>query len=248
MALKEGIKKALLSHPAVADLAYRALYSVRPSTHRNRGEGRDGSAEAVFSGYFERNFWDDSESVSGPGSSMTYTQLVRQSLPRLLRARGVRTLLDAPCGDFNWMREVVEGGDFDYIGGDIVADLVAKLNGANTDPRCSFLALDVTRDPLPAADMWMCRDCFIHLPNAMVRQALGNFYRSGIPFLLTTQYDFPRENAEISVGGFRCVNLRIAPFNLPAPQEGLFDFVYPYPPRRLALWHRDQIPLDLRTA
>ena len=81
----------------------------------------------------------------------------------------------------------------------------------------------------------------------MVRRALGNFYRSGIPYLLTTQFDFPRANADIEVGDFRAINLRKAPFELPAPREALFDLHYLYPPKKLALWHRDQIPAALRT-
>jgi hypothetical protein len=107
--------------------------------------------------------------------------------------------------------------------------------------------LDIVSDELPRADLWMCRDCFIHLPNEWVRKALRNFYRSGIPYLLSSQYDFARKNADIDPGEFRCVNLRREPFGLPAPREELFDFHFPFPPRKLALWHRDQIPPSLRT-
>ena len=79
----------------------------------------------MFSRYFEDNSWDDAESRSGPGSNLAGTEMVRRSLPGLLRKYGVRTFLDAPCGDLYWMREIVEAADLRYIGADIVPALIA---------------------------------------------------------------------------------------------------------------------------
>jgi hypothetical protein len=245
--VKQAAKKLLFRYPALANAIYRAMYSFRDGSLVNKGSVSGEKSEQVFSGYFERNSWDDAESVSGPGSNLTFTAMVRESLPRLLKRLDVRTLLDAPCGDLHWMREIVDAGGFRYIGGDIVPALIARLEAEIDDQQYGFRVLDIVTDPLPQADLWLCRDCFIHLPNAMVRQALRNFYWSEIPYLLTTQFDFPRANADIEVGDFRAINLRVAPFELSAPRHSIFDFAYPYPPKKLALWHRDQIPATLRT-
>ena len=245
--MKQALKKLLFQYPALTNAVYRAMYAFRDGSLLNKGRVAAAAPEEVFSGYFEHNAWEDAESVSGPGSNLAATAMIRASLPKLLRKLGVRTLLDAPCGDLHWMREVVAGAELDYIGGDIVPALIAKLDAEFDDPKYRFQVLDIVTDALPEADLWLCRDCFIHFPQDMVCQALRNFYRSGIPYILTTQFDFPRANAEIEVGDFRAINLRMAPFNLPAPREELFDFFYLHPPRKLSLWHRDQIPEALRT-
>ena len=248
MSLKQAIKQSLYRHPALTNRVYRAMYAFRDGSHARAPQRVSSSAEEVFSSYFESNAWADAESRSGVGSNLASTELISRSLPELLRRLGVRTFLDAPCGDLYWMRQVVDAVDVRYIGGDIVPELIAKLEAEISDPKYTFQVLDIVSGDLPKADLWLSRDCFIHLPHAMVRQALGNFYRSGIPYLLASQYDFPRANADIPLGGFRCINLRRAPFNLPAPREELFDFHFPSPPRQLALWYRDQIPEDLRPA
>ena len=61
------------------------------------------SEESVFSKVYRNNeWWDGEESKSGPGSGLTQTRRLRQELPLLFKELGVRTLLDAPCGDFYW--------------------------------------------------------------------------------------------------------------------------------------------------
>jgi hypothetical protein len=87
----------------------------------------------------------------------------------------------------------------------------------------------------------ICRDCFIHLSNADVRRALDNFVRSDIKYILATTYRFGRINADIATGQFRALNLQAAPFSLPPPIETIVDYIYPFPPRRLALWSREQV-------
>ena len=146
------------------------MYSFRDGSLVNKGNVAGGAPEQVFSEYFEENSWDDTESLSGPGSNLAFTAMIRKSLPRLLRKLGVRTLLDAPCGDLHWIREVIDAGQFDYIGGDIVPALIARLEAANHDRKYRFQVLDIVNDPLPSADLWLCRDCFIHLPHDMAER------------------------------------------------------------------------------
>jgi hypothetical protein len=72
-------------------------------------------AEVVFSEIYERNLWNDPESVSGRGSTLRRTTIIRRELPALLIDVGAKSLLDAPCGDFNWMR-LTELGPVTYVG------------------------------------------------------------------------------------------------------------------------------------
>ncbi|HEV8722667.1 MAG TPA: hypothetical protein VGW77_18770 [Candidatus Binatia bacterium] len=60
--------------------------------------------------------------MSGPGSSLFQTATVRAALPGVIQQFGVKSMLDIPCGDFNWMKEVTLDVDR-YIGGDIIKQL-----------------------------------------------------------------------------------------------------------------------------
>src|SRR6185369_10677934 len=85
--------------------------------------GRD--AEVIFSEIYERNLWSDPESASGRGSTLQRTTVIRRVLPALLKDVGAESLLDAPCGDFNWMRST-ELRSVKYIGADVVPKLIAR--------------------------------------------------------------------------------------------------------------------------
>src|SRR5689334_2969418 len=64
------------------------------------------SMQDIFSSIYLDNSWGDPESVSGRGSTLARTEVVRRKLPILLASVGAKSLLDAPCGDFNWMQHV----------------------------------------------------------------------------------------------------------------------------------------------
>src|SRR4029079_1649688 len=143
--------------------------------------------EAVFWRFYLENVWG-AASVSGPGSTAWPTTVIRERLPALLRELEVTTLLDAPCGDFNWLSSCELPPH--YIRCDIVGELVDDLRRLHGRADRRFERLDLTCDPLPAADLILCRDCLGHLPFADIAAALANFRASGARYLLATT--FPR--------------------------------------------------------
>ncbi|MDH3745899.1 MAG: hypothetical protein OES47_12435, partial [Acidobacteriota bacterium] len=155
----------------LADLLQRLKLRLRPLPQA--ATGRD--PREVFTKIYKDSLWgEEEESRSGPGSTIVATQALRETLPGALEKLGVNSLLDAPCGDFHWMQHVdltVE----EYVGGDIVVPLVEQLQQRFAAANRRFIALDVTEDPLPQVDAWLCRDCMIHLPNKMIRAVLANF-------------------------------------------------------------------------
>jgi hypothetical protein len=173
--------------------------------------------EKVFSGIFATNRWRSPESVSGSGSTLAQTEVVRAELPRIVADYGVRSMLDIPCGDFNWMRAVYL--DVDYIGADIVPDLVARNAEAFKGPRRRFAVLDLVKGPLPRVDLVLCRDCLIHLSNHEIALAVESVRASGSTYLLTTTHTNVTENRDIQTGRFRAVNLEHPPFNFGPPLE-----------------------------
>jgi len=189
------------------------------------------------------NLWGSSESLSGAGSEVGRTERYRESLVQLIRDRGFRSMFDAPCGDLNWMHLALEKMDLEYVGGDISPALIEMNRGRF--PNLKFIEFDITSDPFPSADVWHCRDCLFHLSYRDVDLALRNFAKSNIPFALITNHRGLIRNMDIETGGWRYIDLRRAPFNLPAPEAMLDDCAAGDLPRYVGLWTREQIERTL---
>ena len=172
----------------------------------------------VFSDIYRQNLWKDPESVSGRGSTVARASRLISRLPSLLKELEAESLLDAPCGDFNWMRHV-ELGAVRYVGADIVPDLIVRNRRLYGGEGRTFLLLDLTKDRLPRADVVLCRDCLIHLSFARIRTAVANFKRSGATYRACTTHTSVRENTDCPDGGWRSVNLERPPFNFPRPLQ-----------------------------
>jgi hypothetical protein len=181
------------------------------------------------------------ETVSGAGSTLESTAGFRVGLSDCL-ASGIfgrePTILDAPCGDFNWFREVRGYGR--YVGMDIVEEMVAENTRRHGSDTVRFLAGDITRDALPAADVMLCRDALIHLPDALVWEALENFLRSGIPALLLTTHGVGDNAVLATAGGYRPINFGLAPFAFPAPLLQIPDDLGSHQ-KHVCLWTAAQV-------
>ena len=169
------------------------------------------------------------ETGCGAGSTVAYTESIRAWLPALLRDLGVKTLLDAPCGDFNWMARTDLSG-IDYVGCDYDPEHVQVAVARDSEPvkyrprSKTVMVLDVVNDRLPYyADLMLCRDFLQHLPNGMVTKALSNFVSSGIPWLLATSHTNTSNVDILKPGMFRPLNLCAHPFWLPPPQRWAED-------------------------
>ncbi len=196
----------------------------------------------VFTSHWKNNHWNNSESKSGSGSTLKYTAYIRNELPRLLRRLHVKSMLDAPCGDFNWMKEVEFDSDVNYIGGDIVEDLIVGLNGRYQTDVKKFIVLDVVNDRMPMVDLWMCRDLIFHLPTVEIFKLIDNFLRSEVKYLLITSHaDIAIINGNIFLGGFRLINLMNKPYFFPEPDERIKDYIDGFPERYLLLYKRQAL-------
>ena len=199
------------------------------------------NSEDLFTHYYKENVWGDQESVSGSHSTINYTRNIRDELPLLIEKLGVKRILDAPCGDYNWFRLVPRSKDIHYIGADIVKPLIIRNQGAFGSENTSFMQLDVTQDEMPNADLWICRDCLFHLSNNDIFRAIHKFLVSDITYLLTTTYPGPRKNIDVPSGGFRVLNLELRPFNFCKPIIAIDDWIEGHPVKKLALWRKEEL-------
>ncbi len=180
--------------------------------------------EEVFTKIFRSGWWGSKESVSGRGSELATTAIIRENLSAwLARHPDVRVFFDAPCGDFNWMRLVDFPTHVKYIGGDIVADLIDQNNKSYGAENRSFVHFDATTGQYPPADVWFCRDMMIHLPMALCLAAVAGARAAGVKYILATTFLNATNDKEIVPGHYRQVNLAKPPFDLGTPIEMLRD-------------------------
>lgn len=171
----------------------------------------------VFTRIYTKRRWKG-ESASGAGSSLEQTQAVREALPQLMTRLGAKSMLDIPCGDLYWMKEI-ELPDVQYIGADIVVPLVERNREIFSNTGRRFEVVNLIGDPLPKADVVFCRDCLVHLSHKDIFAALANIKKSGARWLVTTTYTNDRPNIDILTGQWRTLNFQLAPFSLPPPTE-----------------------------
>ncbi len=176
--------------------------------------------EEIFRSIYATNYWGSDESRSGTGSTLGATNALRSELHRLFSELGVRAIVDAACGDFAWMREMhFEKSEIDYLGVDIVPELIAANNKKYGKANIHFEVRNLIHDRLPSADLVICRDCLVHLSNEHVLQAVQNIAASGSRYFLTTSFQLTRKNKDISTGDWRPLNLLLPPFSLGAPSS-----------------------------
>ena len=178
--------------------------------------------EEVFTDIYRHNKWHGDESVSGVGSGDEQTIGIISELPGVLAELEVSTLLDVPCGDFNWMRNV-DLGRVQYTGADIVPELVQSNSRQFTRDNVSFRQLDLLKDQIPSVDLIFCRDCLVHLSFEDIASALANICNSKSRYLLTTTFLERTANNDITTGQWRPLNLELEPFSLPKPARVVLE-------------------------
>ena len=209
--------------------------------------------EEFFNRVFKEKLWGGEESFSGLGSTKEATAPLSQELPFVLDFLNIHSILDAPCGDFNWMRNV-NLQDVDYIGGDIVSELIERNNALHKSDKRQFIHFDLVKDAIPEVDLVFVRHCFIHFDNSLVLEALRNIVRHSVRYVAISHYNrlapFRGKNIDLDVKEanvndlYRPINFLLPPYNFPAPvyimpgnAHDLFD--------TMAFWTREQIVASL---
>ncbi len=200
--------------PRLRQVATRLLRRFREAPDRAASESE--RVKSAFTRAYVLNLWEDPESRSGPGSTLARTAALREQIPALFGELGVGSVLDVGCGDFNWFR-TLDLDAIDYIGVDVVEELIERNRRAYGGQHRTFLPMDVASEVPPRADLVFCRDCWVHLPNAQILAALKNLRASGSRNLLATTFTDRRENPDIALGDWRPIDLSAPPFSLGEP-------------------------------
>lgn len=180
--------------------------------------------EQIFTDIYRTKKWAYG---CGSGSTEEYTEQLIPKLQAIIYRLKVKTLLDAPCGRYSWIDRLKVNM---YIGGDIVKDLYEE--NSQKYPLQYFSILDITKDPLPKADLWLCRACLYHLSRPNIDKVIQNYLRSDIPYVLFTTSEGHEEYGKD--GDYRPFNMEY--YGLPKPLEKFDDG----PLMKMGLWSKDQ--------
>lgn len=193
----------------------------------------------IFTDIYEQRGWGNSPSVSGTGSDIEQTKIISNKIPQLLKKYSINTLIDAPCGDFYWLKNIKLPVK-KYIGVDIVKSIISKNRKLYSDPKRKFIIADIINEPLPKGDLILCRDCLVHFSTADINKALDNFRLSGATYLLATTFPKHGKNPNIPTGRWRPIDLQSKPYNFPSPleliNEGCSELNGEFKDKSLGLW------------
>jgi hypothetical protein len=180
---------------------YVNLQSHQQNSHpRFEPSANDLGRARAFETIATKNTWKSGESVSGTGSEMNATVLVRECIGKWLLEYHVKTLNDI-CGDANWQRFIPGISSVDYQGYDISTSALVGARRKNLDTDFKFDKLDLVTNIPRVADMMLVRDVIQHLPHEMGLRALRNVIRSGTRYLVVSSYPGHANERDISSPG-----------------------------------------------
>lgn len=205
-----------------------------------------------FNEIYEENLWSSLESGSGEGSEVEYTEPLRNWLVRVIPEYQIRKLVDAPCGDFNWMRLVLPELDVEYYGCDIVQSVISKNTGRYGAKNLNFEVMNICRDKLPNCDLLVVRDCLFHLSYEDINKFLINIANVDYKYLLTTTNIVVESfsNKNITSGDSRLIDLFSEPFGF--REDSIIERVSDFPkghsfPREMVLIAKANVPKNIVT-
>ena len=178
---------------------------------------------------WKRNSWRGRGTKSGPGSELVSTVGTAAALQRL--CAGAARVLDVGCGECLWQPELPG-----YVGVDAVPEAIRVARKRH--PGWDLRALDAVDAKLPAADVAIARDVFVHLSLDDGRHLLERIRATGARTLIATTFT-DGQNAGPGEAGWYRVDMTAAPFDLGPPLELVDDGQHPgynVEEKKLGVW------------
>lgn len=230
-----GKVRTLAQYQRFANVNFREQY-IGPSAHSGRFGPHpapvDLAMQLVFENIFINNGWKAWETRSGDGATRQATRNIVPALADAFSKLDVQVLLDAGCGDLNWMSDLTLNLSL-YIGLDVVEQLTIQNNRIFGHRKNHFFkTVNIALEPLPKADAILCRNVLPHLSLPDAISTLQRMAESGARWLIASTHDDLTENVQTPTGHWRPLNLCIAPFSLPTPRYRIADGAHKW----LAIW------------
>lgn len=208
----------------------------------------------IFSKIYDTYGFGSEESRSGIGSTLEQTEHTRTEIKAIVKNLNIKSVVDIPCGDFNWMKDIVYRFE-SYVGGDIVPQCIETNQRKYGNETIKFINFDLLTDPIPEADLLIVRDVIGHFPIDDAYKIAKNIVSSKCKYLLSTTWyntngkEYYKQHINKGAeahGRFFPVCLMAKPFNFPEPIDYIIEDVmvddYDKGNRKvLALWDIETI-------
>lgn len=131
------------------------------------------SPKQVFDRVYRQSRWGESGDAffSGPGSDGPAAELYARRIREFIRQHNISSVVDLGCGDFRVARMFLHP-EVQYLGVDVVDDLVDHNRVHHGSVQVRFECLDITADPLPDGELCLLREVLQHLSNAQIARVL----------------------------------------------------------------------------
>ena len=138
-------------------------------------------------------------------------------LQNFLSTHHIRSVVDLGCGDWSFSK-LINWKGITYTGYDIVESVIENNKRKYQTPTIQFICGNALDIDLPQADLFICKDVFQHLSNTDISTFIKQFSKYKY-CLITNDIKDPSNannfNVEMHRGGWRLIDLSLAPFHVP---------------------------------
>jgi ubiquinone/menaquinone biosynthesis C-methylase UbiE len=173
--------------------------------------------ENVFDNIYKNNTWNETgESKSGLGSTLLFTENIRNKLIDFIKEKEIKNMLDTSCGDWNWMK-LIKNELCDYTGLDVVKYLVDEHNEKYSSEKIRFKHVDfltfLKTCPDNSFDLIFCRHTLEHLHTEYNLKFLKECSRVCKYLFVTGYNDMNVHNRDLPSSVYRPINLKLKPYS-----------------------------------
>ena len=144
--------------------------------HRLRNPSSN-NPEKLFTDIYKKNKWGKDPSggkyCSGGGTIDSNVKNYKKFLIDFIKEKKINSIFEIGTGDFRIMESVLKQVSVNYIGSDIVKELIDYLSLNYSNEKINFLHLNaITHQKLPTADLCIIRQVLQHLSNSQIIKIL----------------------------------------------------------------------------
>ena len=193
----------------------------------------------VFDQIYRDNVWGDGKG-SGIGSDANHVRPYTRFLQQFLLRKGIRSIVDLGCGDWQFSCELDLSG-ITYYGVDVASTVIESNRQRFEAANIKFHQLQ-SYEALPKADLLICKDVLMHLGRDEVNRIIQTAFPKYRFILITSDvqpysklgdaYLEARKirqgmfNEDILTGQMTPFDIRLPPYNLSA--ETVFSWTLPF--------------------
>jgi SAM-dependent methyltransferase len=182
----------------------------------------DTVVQESFTRIYENGGWGRNaagEGISGNGSVIANAQPYVDLLKKFIVEHNVKSVVDVGCGDWE-LHKYISWEGIRYYGYDVVSSVIERDIQKYGTSKIQFICGDGITGNLPNADLLICKDVLMHLPNSYIHTFLSKI-RKFKYCLVTNDIALPAAaalpiNNDISIGKWRLLDLTKPPFGIKA--------------------------------